>query len=163
MVNVSKLRMPGSDEVYLLKDQGARDLISALPKPMIFKGSLGVGGTITELPAASASNEGFTYKVITDGTYAGIAAKEGDTFISNGSEWVLIPSGDDAGGTVTNIATGAGLTGGPITTTGTIALDLTYVATAAHAGLVPALPQSTSQFLRSDGSWANAGIEWGEF
>lgn len=70
-------------------------LIDNLPEPMIFKGTLGVGGTIQSLPTASASNEGWTYKVITDGTYAGQTAKVGDVFTSNGSAWVLIPSGDE--------------------------------------------------------------------
>lgn len=79
------------------------DSILALPEPMIFKGSLGTGGTITSLPTASASNEGFTYKVITAGTYASQAAKVGDTFISDGSTWVLIPSGDEPSGTVTSV------------------------------------------------------------
>jgi len=37
----------------------------------------------------------------------------------------LVPSGDEPSGTVTNVATGTGLTGGPITDTGTIALDMT--------------------------------------
>lgn len=68
--------------------------IDNLPEPMVFKGTLGTGGTITTLPAAAAANEGFTYKVITAGTYASIVAKVGDVFTSNGSEWVLIPSGD---------------------------------------------------------------------
>ena len=70
-------------------------IIEDLPEPMIFKGTLGTGGTIQELPTASASNEGFTYKVITEGTYAGQSARVGDVFISNGSEWVLVPAGDD--------------------------------------------------------------------
>ena len=70
-------------------------LIDNLPEPMVFKGTLGVNGTITALPTASASNEGYTYKVITDGTYAGQSAKSGDVFVSNGSAWVLIPSGDE--------------------------------------------------------------------
>jgi glucose dehydrogenase len=48
---------------------------------MIFKGSLGTGGTITSLPTASSANEGFTYKVITAGTYASQTAKVGDTII----------------------------------------------------------------------------------
>lgn len=77
--------------------------ISNLPEPMIFKGSLGTGGTITTLPSASSSNEGWTYKVITDGTYASQAAKVGDTFISDGTAWVLIPSGDEPSGTVTSV------------------------------------------------------------
>ena len=68
--------------------------ISNLPSPMVFKGTLGVGGTIQTLPTAAASNEGWTYKVITAGTYAGIVAKEGDVFTSDGSTWVLIPAGD---------------------------------------------------------------------
>jgi hypothetical protein len=59
--------------------------ISDLPEPMLFKGSLGTGGTITSLPAASSSNEGYVYKVITAGTYASQSAKVGDTFISDGS------------------------------------------------------------------------------
>ncbi len=77
--------------------------ITNLPEPMIFKGSLGTGGTITTLPAASSSNEGYTYKVITAGTYASQAAKIGDTFISDGSAWILIPSGDEPSGTVTSV------------------------------------------------------------
>lgn len=77
--------------------------ISDLPEPMLFKGSLGTGGTITSLPAASSSNEGYVYKVITAGTYANQSAKVGDTFISDGSSWVLIPSGDEPDGTVTSV------------------------------------------------------------
>lgn len=59
--------------------------IAALPGFMIFKGSLGTGGTITSLPSAAAANSGFTYKVITEGTYANQNAKVGDMFISNGT------------------------------------------------------------------------------
>ena len=71
------------------------DAISALPKSMVFKGSLGTGGTITSLPTAATANNGFVYQVITAGTYASQAADIGDLFISNGSSWVLIPSGDE--------------------------------------------------------------------
>lgn len=100
-------------------------LISNLPEPMIFKGSLGTGGTITSLPTASAANEGFVYKVITAGTYASQSAKIGDTFVSDGSSWVLIPSGDEPSGTVTSITLtqGTGISisnsGTAITTSGT--------------------------------------------
>ena len=38
---------------------------------MIFKGTLGTGGTTSYLP--STHNAGWTYKVITAGTYAGVA------------------------------------------------------------------------------------------
>ena len=87
--------------------QGSTNLITSgavwtaidnLAEPMVFKGTLGAAGdnpTITELPTASSANEGFTYKVITAGTYASIAAKVGDVFVSNGTAWVIIPAGDD--------------------------------------------------------------------
>ena len=77
--------------------------IDDLPEPMIFKGSLGVDGTITVLPQANNANIGFTYKVITAGTYENQYAKPGDTFISDGTQWVYIPSGDEPEGTVTSI------------------------------------------------------------
>ena len=73
----------------------ANERIDTLPLPMVFKGTLGTGGTISTLPTASTENEGYVYIVITDGTYAGQAAKAGDTFVSDGSSWVLVPSGDE--------------------------------------------------------------------
>ena len=73
----------------------ANERIDNLPLPMVFKGSLGTGGTISTLPTASSENEGFVYIVITDGTYAGQTAKAGDTFVSDGSSWVLVPSADE--------------------------------------------------------------------
>lgn len=98
--------------------------LATLPEPMVFKGSLGTGGTITTLPTASSSNKGYVYKVITAGTYASQSAKVGDTFISDGSAWVLIPSGDEPSGTVTNVAVansgGLTVSGSPITSSGTI-------------------------------------------
>lgn len=88
-----------SDDVYDKSETYSKtevdNIISNLPAPMIFKGTLGTGGTITTLPTASSDNEGFTYKVITDGTYASQVAKAGDMFTSNGSEWIYIPSGDE--------------------------------------------------------------------
>ena len=122
MADISKIKLPGSESVYDIKDSTARQMIENLPTPMQFKGSLGVGGTYTKdtLPAPAQDNEGWTLKVITSDTYRGVEAKAGDTLISNGELWICIPSGDEPSGTVTNIATGAELTGGPITSTGTI-------------------------------------------
>ena len=117
MADIQKIKI--NNIIYNLKDATARAAIEALPSPMVFKGTIGTGGTITSLPTATVSNEGYTYKVITN-ISSPITAKVGDTVISNGSTWVVIPSGDEPSGTVTNIATGTGLTGGPITTSGTI-------------------------------------------
>lgn len=96
--------------------------ITNLPNPMIFKGTLGTGGTIQTLPTASSSNEGYTYKVITAGTYDGQTAKVGDVFVSNSTEWVLIPSGDTDSDTWRNIkVNGTEILGSAISTG---ALDL---------------------------------------
>ena len=88
----------------------ANERIDNLPLPMVFKGSLGTGGTISTLPTASSSNEGYVYIVITDGTYAGQVAKAGDTFVSDGSSWVLIPSADESGALVISQTLTAGST-----------------------------------------------------
>lgn len=106
------------------------DAIAALPEPMIFKGSLGTGGTITSLPTASSENEGFTYKVITAGTYASQTAKIGDTFISDGTTWILIPSGDEPSGTVTSITLDAT---GPIVIDSNAAITTSGTRTLSHA------------------------------
>ena len=81
------------------------------------------------MPAAASENKGHTYKVITNHSADTKcpACKAGDMIISNGSAWVVIPSGDEPSGTVTSIATGTGLSGGPITSSGTISIDRTTV------------------------------------
>ena len=94
----------------LKKAKIANERIDNLPLPMVFKGTLGTGGTISTLPTASTENEGYVYIVITDGTYAGTSAKAGDTFVSDGSSWVLVPSGDDSGSLVISQTLTAGQT-----------------------------------------------------
>ena len=81
------------------------------------------------MPAAASENKGHTYKVITNHSAdnKSPACKAGDMIISNGSAWVVIPSGDEPSGTVTSIATGTGLSGGPITSSGTISINRTTV------------------------------------
>lgn len=59
----------------------------------------------------------------------------GNILGSDGTSWVSVPPAAQTGGTVTNIATGAGLTGGPITTTGTISLVTTLGAVGTYAML----------------------------
>ena len=109
--------------------QGAIDEVQEnienIPRPMSYQGTLGVGGEVTELPAPSETNRGYTYKVITAGTYQGIVAKVGDTFISYATRWDLVPSGDEPSGTVTNVTVTSSdgsvtITGSPITSSGTI-------------------------------------------
>jgi len=66
-------------------------------------------------------------------------------------------AGGGSGGTVTNIATGTGLTGGPITTTGTIALANTAV-TAGIYGDASTVPQVTINAQGQATSVANVTI-----
>ena len=82
--------------IVVATQDGAGYQLVAFDEPMKFKGTLGTGGTITTLPAASSANNGYTYLVITDGTYAGQEADAGDQFISNGEAWWRVPSGDEA-------------------------------------------------------------------
>ena len=65
---------------------------------------------------------------------------------SSGKKWVALGSGGGGGsGTVTNIATGLGLSGGPITTTGTLLVD-----TASASILSRQRAANTYQLLSSD-------------
>lgn len=115
----------------LLSKEDKAKLDKMTKAPMTFQGSLGADGTITALPTASSDNDGWAYKVITAGTYAGASAKVGDMFISNGTEWIYIPSGDEPSGTVTsvNLTAGGGInvSGGPITSSGSITITNTGV------------------------------------
>ena len=69
---------------------------------LIFKGTLGTGGTITTLPTSDYLI-GWTYKVITAGTYAGNACEVGDMIVSivdfntvsNDSDWIVIQANLD--------------------------------------------------------------------
>ena len=67
---------------------------------MVFKGTLGTGGTIASLPATHEA--GWTYKVITEDTYAGMKCQEGDLIIciadgtvSSNSDWTSVQVNDD--------------------------------------------------------------------
>ena len=78
----------------------------------------------------------------------------------NGSAWVCATASSGAGsGTVTNIATGAGLTGGPISTTGTISIATGGVTAAmlaansvTQAKLSPLSGGTAGKVLGTDGS-----------
>lgn len=74
---------------------------------MTFRGTIGTNGTFTNLPTTNVV-KGDTYKVITAGTYAGQVCKIGDLIIaannsvagteyaSNSTNWIYVPSGDEA-------------------------------------------------------------------
>lgn len=91
---------------------------------MVYKGTLGVGGTVTAVPTTYAVGD--TYKVITAGTYAGAVLEIGDLLIAvvartgsgnvNG-DWTFVQTNIDgvisgpASSTSGNVATFNGTTG----------------------------------------------------
>ena len=80
------------------------------------------GIKIALLPPASGVNQ--RVYLVADGSSSSDCLTGGGSdahyCYSNGSSWNALGGGGGGSGTVTNIATGTGLTGGPITTTGTI-------------------------------------------
>lgn len=105
----------GSTSPNLPTSAAVASLVSsaiAASDAMIFKGTLGTGGTVTALPTTYKT--GWTYRVITAGTYAGNVCEIGDLVIAlvdrNGSgnvntDWTVAQTNVDgalttAGGTV---------------------------------------------------------------
>jgi hypothetical protein len=90
-----------------------------------------------QLPAPSAINDEYFVVVTVAGTFTPPASpsyvtRAGDWLASDGSQWVLYAFNL---GSVTQVDTGTGLTGGPITSTGTISLRPATVTTL--GGVIP--------------------------
>lgn len=72
---------------------------------MVYKGTIGVGGTITALPTSGEYNAGWTYKVVSAGNYAGQVAEIGDMIIAvvdraagasgSPSDWTVVQANID--------------------------------------------------------------------
>lgn len=91
----------------------------------------------SQLPAPSAINDEYFVVVTVAGTFTPPASpsyvtRAGDWLASDGSQWVLYAFNL---GSVTQVDTGTGLTGGPITSTGTISLRPATVS--ALGGVIP--------------------------
>ena len=113
--NNNSTYIPRADAVKTYIDNllGANDA-------MIFKGTIGTGGTVTSLPTTYSA--GWTFRVITAGTYAGNVCEVGDLIIAvidrsasgnQNSDWTVAQTNID--GAVLNTRTltaGNGLSGG---------------------------------------------------
>ena len=102
---------------------------------MYFKGTIGAGGTAGSNLPTSGVSIGDTYRISSKGTYNGESCEIGDLFIATATTptWAYIPSGNDAA--VTSITAGTGLTGGTITSTGTIGLATSGVTAGTYNGI----------------------------
>jgi len=117
--------IPRADAVKTYVD----NLLSA-NDAMVFKGTLGTGGTVTALPTGTVS-AGWAYRVITAGTYAGVVCEIGDLIIavadaagSTNSTWTVVQTNIDgavvgpASSTNNNFAIFNGTTGKLISDSG---------------------------------------------
>ena len=107
-------------------------------------GGGGGGGTPLLEPLASINEAGL----------AAHPSASGQTIIWNGTAWVY-GSAAGGGGSVTSIATGTGLTGGPITTNGTISIDSTYQGYISHGESAYQWMQSNPLSGYATQSWVN--------
>lgn len=78
----------------------ADSLVGGLSGAMVFKGTIGTGGTVTQLPANHSVGD--TYRVITAGTYAGQSCEIGDMIIcinagttASDSDWTVAQNNID--------------------------------------------------------------------
>ena len=121
----------GSTSANLPTTQAVADFVDTtianLEKPVIFKGTVGTGGTVTSLPTAQANTRGYEYQAIEAGTIpaaqsasgsqetydigdmliCALTSAEGVTPQTFG--WVVNPSGDEPDGTVTSLTAEKGI------------------------------------------------------
>lgn len=121
----------GSTSANLPTTQAVADFvdttISNLEKPVIFKGTVGTGGTVSSLPTPQASTRGYEYQAITAGTIPAAqsasgsqetykigdmlicALTSGDGVTPQTFGWVVNPSGNEPEGTVTSLTAEKGI------------------------------------------------------
>ena len=88
------------DEATLEAAKEYADSVIGANDAMVYKGTIGTGGTVTALPATH--EVGWTYKVITAGTYAGEECEIGDMIIcntqgssANDDDWTVVQANID--------------------------------------------------------------------
>lgn len=110
-----------SDDSDLLATTAyVHDLFDDIANPMIFKGAATIAAdgsvTVTDPTSSSDIKKGYTYKIGTVTTGYSGDLKVGDTIIANdddpdvssvGSDWTVVPSGDENDGTVMSVAASA--------------------------------------------------------
>lgn len=123
----------GDGSVTSVSGSGGSTGLTLAGGPITTTGTLTLGGTLAvasggtgntsytdgQLLIGNSSGGGLTKATLTQGS--GVT-------ITNGNGTITI-NATGSGGSVTSVASGNGLTGGPITTTGTLSLDVTYANT----------------------------------
>ena len=123
---------------------------------MVFKGTVGTGGTVSDLP--TNHEVGWTYKVITAGTYHGHVCEVGDLIIcikddtnnNSSGDWVVVQSNLDGAVTSTASSVTAGNvpvfadTTGKVIKRGTISTTSVIKTASLSGGAVPTLGTAIS-------------------
>lgn len=141
---------PKAVSAALTSAKSYADSILGANDAMVFKGTIGTGGTVTALPTTGYS-AGWTYRVVTAATYAGVACEIGDLIICvkdyatafNNSDWTVAQ---------TNIE-------GAVTTSGTLTAD-TLILGAGTKTISSLNNGSNGQFLSLSGNkptWTTIG------
>ena len=102
------------DGIEITPDGNGIQIGMHLASPMVFRGTVGTGGTVATLPQANGDNLGWTYVAVSSGSTPDTPPKSyavGDMMVSNGVEWTVIPAGDDP-------VTWSQITGKPTTVSG---------------------------------------------
>lgn len=94
--------IPIADANGNLANEWISSALLATNEATIFKGTLGTGGTVTALPTTGYLR-GWTYKIITAGTYAGVVYELGDSIVAvadfdtafQNSDWVPVHIADE--------------------------------------------------------------------
>lgn len=95
-------RIPIADANGNLANEWISSALLATNEATIFKGTLGTGGTVTALPTTGYLR-GWTYKIITAGTHAGVVYELGDSIVAvadfdtafQNSDWVPVHIADE--------------------------------------------------------------------
>ena len=148
-------------------DDAIGDVLGAADA-VVFKGTLGEGGTITTVPNGKSNNSsapvdqtyqaGWTYKIITAGTYAGKPCEAGDLLIAihdsvsgqtaiNNDHWTVAQGNLD--GTVNTVNGGTSGSLAKFTNTHTIENGPAFTTSYNSSTAVT----TSHRFLREDGSW----------
>jgi len=121
----------GSGTVTSVSGSGGSTGLTLAGGAITTTGTLTLGGTLAvasggtgntsytdgQLLIGNSSGGGLTKATLTQGS---------NITITNGNGTITISAAGSGSGSVTSVASGNGLTGGPITTTGTLSLDVTY-------------------------------------
>lgn len=116
---VSGLTLVEGSGITLTESGSTLTIAADITDAMVFKGTIGTGGTVTALP--NVYKAGWTYRVITAGTYAGKACEIGDLLIAiadrssgtaQNSEWTVAQT-NITGATFTGTAKNVSVSGTP--------------------------------------------------